>query len=57
MFPAGNGIAAFIPTGRAINPVTNTNWEGVGVKPDLETSAEDALNKALELAKPKPKLS
>jgi C-terminal processing protease CtpA/Prc len=51
MFPAGNGLGIFIPTGRAINPVTNTNWEGIGVKPDIETSADDALDKALELAK------
>lgn len=52
MFPAGNGLAVFIPTGRAINPITKTNWEGVGVKPDLEVPADDALDKALELAKP-----
>jgi tetratricopeptide (TPR) repeat protein len=52
MFPAGNGLAVFIPTGRAINPITKTNWEGVGVKPDIEIPAEDALDKALELAKP-----
>ncbi len=50
MFPAGNGIAVFIPTGRAINPITKTNWEGVGVKPDVETTADEALEKALELA-------
>jgi hypothetical protein len=24
-----------VPTGRAINPITKTNWEGVGVKPDV----------------------
>ncbi|MDZ7625513.1 MAG: S41 family peptidase [Ignavibacteriaceae bacterium] len=52
MFPAGNGLAVFIPTGRAINPITKTNWEGVGVKPDIELPADDALDKALELAKP-----
>jgi hypothetical protein len=52
MFPAGNGIAVFIPTGRAINPITKTNWEGVGVKPDIEVPADDALDKALELANP-----
>ncbi len=50
MFPAGNGLTVFVPTGKAINPITNTNWEGVGVKPDIETSADDALDKALELA-------
>jgi tetratricopeptide (TPR) repeat protein len=52
MFPAGNGIAIFIPTGRAINPITKTNWEGVGVKPDIEVPSDDALYKAIELAKP-----
>lgn len=52
MFPAGNGLAVFIPTGRAINPITKTNWEGVGVKPDIELPADDALDKALEIAKP-----
>jgi len=31
------------PTGRAINPITNTNWEGVGVKPDIKTYARDAI--------------
>ena len=50
MFAAGNGINISIPTGTAINPVTNSNWEGVGVKPDIITSADDALDKALELA-------
>jgi C-terminal processing protease CtpA/Prc len=33
----------FVPTGRAINPVTGTNWEGTGVKPDIETTFPDAL--------------
>ncbi len=50
MFPAGNGIAVFIPTGRAINPITKTNWEGVGVKPDIEIPRDDALEKAIALA-------
>lgn len=40
-----------IPYGRAINPVTNSNWEGVGVLPDIETSAEKALEVALGKAK------
>ncbi len=39
-------LAAFIATGRAINPVTKTNWEGVGVKPDVEVSPGDALREA-----------
>jgi retinol-binding protein 3 len=35
---------AFIPNGRSINPVTKTNWEGVGVQPDVKVSADNALN-------------
>jgi retinol-binding protein 3 len=31
-----------VPTGRAINPVTKTNWEGTGVTPDVEATAGDA---------------
>ncbi len=33
----------FIPRGRAINPITETNWEGCGVTPDIETPADEAL--------------
>ena len=43
----------WVPNGRAINPITNTNWEGTGVSPDIEVPAKDAFNvaykKALEL--------
>lgn len=38
-----DGFVAGIPTGRAINPVTKTNWEHVGVKPDISTVPADAL--------------
>jgi C-terminal processing protease CtpA/Prc len=48
-FPVNDKLTIFISTGRAINPVTGTNWEGVGVVPDIKTTADDALNKALEL--------
>jgi hypothetical protein len=40
------GYAAFIPTGRSINPVTHTNWEHVGVKPDIEVPAAQAQQTA-----------
>lgn len=46
----GNGFFAFIPDGRAINPITKTNWEGVGVKPDVAVPATDALKKAHTMA-------
>lgn len=46
-----DNLTVFIPTGRAINPITNTNWEGVGVIPEVKTTVEEALVKAHELAK------
>jgi hypothetical protein len=36
-------FTVWVPTGRAINPITKTNWEGTGVKPDIEVKATDAL--------------
>ena len=32
--------------GRAINPITGTNWQGKGVQPDLAVPAETALETA-----------
>ncbi len=32
-----------LPTKKPIDPITKTNWEGVGVKPDIATPAKDAL--------------
>lgn len=42
----------FIPTGRAINPISKTNWEGTGVEPDVKVPADDALRTAQLLALP-----
>jgi hypothetical protein len=36
----------WVPSGRAINPVSKTNWEGTGVKPDIEVPADHALKTA-----------
>lgn len=48
--PINKDLHVFIPTGKAINPVTNTNWEGVGVIPEIKTSPEETLGKTKELA-------
>lgn len=50
MVPLGDRFIAFIPTGRAINPVTKTNWEGTGVKPDKACAADQALDVAQQMA-------
>jgi hypothetical protein len=39
-------FALFVPTGRAINPISKTNWEGTGVEPDVAVPAELALKTA-----------
>ena len=39
-----------IPFGRAINPITNTNWEGTGVEPDVKVSKDKAMETAYMLA-------
>jgi C-terminal processing protease CtpA/Prc len=43
-------FGAFIPSGRAVSPVTKTNWEGTGVEPDVKVAADQALKTAQVLA-------
>ena len=50
MFRMSENFGVFIPTGRAINPITKTNWEGVGVKPDIDVPADQALKTAYIMA-------
>ncbi len=40
----------FVPTGRAISPITKTNWEGTGVTPDISVPADQALLTARVMA-------
>lgn len=51
VFAANERFGIFVPTGRAINPITKTNWEGTGVTPDISVAAENALDSALALAR------
>ncbi|MEU2307612.1 S41 family peptidase [Streptomyces misionensis] len=46
--PVAPHVTVTVPAARSINPVTGTNWEGVGVEPDLAVAAGDALKTALE---------
>jgi hypothetical protein len=39
-----------VPGARAINPISKTNWEGVGVEPDVRVAAADAMAVAQKLA-------
>jgi hypothetical protein len=40
---------AVIPSRRTISPITHTNWEGVGVIPDIAATPDNALAVAQEL--------
>jgi retinol-binding protein 3 len=40
----------FIPNGRAINPVSNQNWEGIGIQPDILVSEDQAQRVAYKMA-------
>jgi hypothetical protein len=42
----GYPVVAMLPFGRAINPISGTNWEGTGVAPDIAVAAADALDTA-----------
>jgi len=46
-------LAVFIPTGRAINPITKTSWEGTGVIPEIKTTKKETFSQAYALAKAK----
>jgi hypothetical protein len=50
-FPLPAGLRIFVPVGRAINPITGTNWEGTGVEPDVRSDRDRAFDLALERAR------
>ncbi|WP_051359424.1 S41 family peptidase [Paucisalibacillus globulus] len=41
--PINDYFSVNIPIGRAVNPITNDNWEGKGVTPHLEVAEEHAF--------------
>jgi tetratricopeptide (TPR) repeat protein len=50
-FKLDDQFEMYLSIGRAVNPVTQTNWEGVGVIPDVLVPARAALDSAHALAK------
>jgi Peptidase family S41/N-terminal domain of Peptidase_S41 in eukaryotic IRBP len=46
----GHGFSVFVPEGYVANAVTGGNWEGVGVKPDVDVPPDQALIVAERLA-------
>lgn len=48
--PLAHGFVAFIPMQIVANTVTGTNWEGVGVIPDIKVPATESLARAHRLA-------
>jgi len=50
---ATDKFTIWLPSGRAINPITKTNWEGIGVVPHIEVESSRAMKvahlKSLEL--------
>jgi C-terminal processing protease CtpA/Prc len=42
----GDNIELRLPIARTVNPITGTDWEGVGVQPDVAVPAEQALETA-----------
>jgi hypothetical protein len=47
----GKHFVLSVAIGTTKSPVTHTNWDGIGVKPDVETSADRALDVALDRAR------
>jgi retinol-binding protein 3 len=45
----GEHFFAVIPDARTISPITHTNWEGVGVIPDIAATPDNALAMAKDL--------
>ena len=42
----GYPVVVWLPFGRAVNPITGTNWEGTGVEPHVQVPADDAFDAA-----------
>lgn len=50
VFDLGGDYFAFVSQGRAVSPLTGSNWDGKGVQPDIAVPADKALTTAYRLA-------
>jgi hypothetical protein len=50
VFAIDQHFEVFVPTGAAVNPISKTNWDGVGVKPDVAVDPKEALEIARRMA-------
>ncbi|WP_440983742.1 S41 family peptidase [Shinella sumterensis] len=46
----GSDLFVVVPPGRAENPITRSNWGGVGVQPDVPAKSDDAQETAAAVA-------
>jgi len=49
-YPVGNTIEVTVPNGQVRTSIKKSNWEGVGVTPDIAVLAKDAAREAHRLA-------
>jgi len=45
-----DNFIARVPFGKAVNPITETNWEGTGIEPDVSTPRDKAFETAYLMA-------
>jgi hypothetical protein len=50
VFIIKGNILAQVPVGSSYNPISKTNWEGCGVKPDIGSTSDKALGVAYMMA-------
>jgi hypothetical protein len=44
-------LEATVPVARSVHPISGTNWEGIGIQPDVRCPAPEAPARAHELAR------
>lgn len=51
IIPLGAGYSMFLPVGRTYDPRSNEGWQVEGIVPDVEVAQDQALERALEIAR------